>query len=307
MKHRYAISLSAFLLLVHSASKADEPLPPLLVESGKTKIISAQRYEFSKVEIQKDARLVVKSGAAMLHLVVKGPMKLYGVIEARSFNSDERQVTLAIAGQQTPLQLEFRNTNRGGNGGHGGAGAVNVGGQGAVGNSDAGGGGGGGGGRELRPLKDYLGKPASGEVGGGWAGGGCGAMGGNGARRSVNGNGGIVFLEVAGDFDGSGGTIDVRGDIGPRGSDGGLPQFPPMAGAGCIGGGGGGGGGAPGGQGGYVVAYVDGSIAAYPATETAGGDGGDGGAAKQEGDRSGSQGTKGQRGASGRAFWFKRP
>lgn len=283
---------------------AEEPqLPELVVKSGQTIRLSAQRYEYSRVTIERDGVVEVMPGGDALHLVVRGPVKVAGTILARGFSSQERQVTLAVPGR-APLTLPYRNANRGGAGGDGGAAAGVPSGRGARGDLDTGGGGGSGGGRWQDALgtKLYPGRDATDDRG---AQGGpqCGGRGGNAGGRSEAGNGGVVYLEVYGDFDGTDGRIDVSGQPGARGADGQHDQFPSSS-YGCQGGAGGGGGGGPGGQGGFVVGYVQGVIAGYPSTVTVGGSGGAGGASPSSHDFGGGAGGRGQAGASGAVYWF---
>lgn len=286
------------------ASQAAADLPALIVSPGETKQLAAQRYEFSSVEIKSGGTLLVSPGGDMLHLVVRGPVRLQGSIVARGFGSDERQVFINIK-DQPPLTIAYRNTNRAGPGGDGGSGADVSGGRGTAGDSDEGGGGGAGGGRhqDATGTRKWPGQNAAGSRGGAAGPMNCGGRGGSGVRRGENANGGIVFLEVFGDFDGTGGVIDVSGIPGDRGADGQPTQFPTSS-YGCQGGAGGGGGGAPGGQGGSVVGYVTGSIAGYPQAKTAGGRGGEGGASPGNTDRfRGQPGGRGQTGAGGAAYW----
>lgn len=300
-------ALIAIALLV-SVSAGDaladgSRLPELVVKSGQRQKLSAQRYEYSRVVIERDAVLEVMPGGNALDLVVRGPMTLAGTIVARGFDSQEREVTLAIPGR-APLTLPYRNVNHGGAGGDGGAAAGVQSGRGARGDLEAGGGGGSGGGRwqDAQGTKLYPGRDANGDRGA-QGGPNCGGRGGNAGGRSEAGNGGIVFLEVYGDFDGTDGRVDVSGQAGERGADGQHDVFPSSS-YGCQGGSGGGGGGGPGGQGGFVVGYIQGAITGYPATVTAGGPGGAGGASPSSHDFGGSSGGRGQNGASGAAYWF---
>jgi hypothetical protein len=178
-----------------------------------------------------------------------------------------------------------------------------------VGNTNWGGGGGSGGGRFQQAVKpyliDYKGLNASDQRGANSPGAGCGAMGGNGARRADYANGGIVFLEVYGAFDGTNGSIDVSGSDGAGGRPGARSSFPNSS-YGCQSGGGGGGGGAPGGQGGYVIGYFAGDIIAYPNVRTNGGRGGAGGSAPGDQGMTGTAGSEGENGRSGKVMFFKK-
>lgn len=285
------------------ATESSVELPELVVKAGTSYPIAAQRWEYRRVEIHEGATLAVQPGGSnVLHLVVRGPMILKGTIVAERFSSDDRQVTVAVPGRP-PLTLEYASTNKGGAGGNGGSAAGVQSGTGAAGSLEYGGGGGAGGGRfaDATGVKRYPGASAQGERGAQGGPGDCGRSGGNAGMRSNLGNGGIVYLEVHGDFDGSNGRIQASGARGENGADGGTGYFPNSS-YGCQSGAGGGGGGAPGGHGGFVVGYVSGNVVAYPQVISSGGEGGNGGASP--GHFPGAAGGKGQRGKSGNAYWF---
>lgn len=308
-----ALTFSLFILVLvafdvqnaHAQSGVVNTLPDLIVLEGKKHTIPAQRWEFSRVEVQKGATLIVTPGSNdVLHLVVRGSFILNGTILAEGFSSEERQITLNVPGRP-PVSLSYTNTNKGGRGGNGGQGGGNIGGVGATGGVDFGGGGGGGGGRfaDATGVRNFTGTAGQDDRGG--PAGRCGRVGGDGALRSNLGNGGAIYLEIYGDFDGREGLIKVTGSPGNKGADGGrgVGAGSPY---GCQHGAGGGGGGAPGGQGGFVVVYFTGRVLTdYPQVLTSGGTGGAGGLSPADGPvRAGTPGTAGQRGKSGQVFWF---
>ena len=280
--------------------------PDLIIEAGRDHRITAQRHEFSRVEIHEGAQLIVEGGSeGILHLICHGDFLLRGEIVAMRFSNSERTHLLKIPSQSQPLEISFQNRNVGGRGGNGGTGGTNTGGAGALGTVDFGGGGGGGGGyRNARPRPiQWKGTDAQQYVGG-QAGRYCGNAGGNGGMRRPNGNGGVVFLNVAGNFDGGGGAVIAEGERGEDGANGG-----PNAGGGSgaytpVNGGGGGGGGGPGGHGGFLVAYVAGEIVDYPQARLKGGRGGDPGRSLIG--SPGTPGFPGQPGTSGRSYWYSK-
>lgn len=192
----------------------------LIVPSGAVVELPAQRWDYDQVEIQK--RRCVKGdagGTNVLDLHVRGSLILHGTIEARDFDTMEQAHT-GTAPDGTPIRLEFRNRNRGGAGGDGGNSSAQLGGRGAQGTVGAGGGGGGG-------AVDFRGVPrivangiAAIDERGAPSLPVCGRAGGDAGRRTAVGNGGVVILRVQGDFDGSGGIVDVRGSDGAAGSRG---------------------------------------------------------------------------------------
>ncbi|RKO69753.1 hypothetical protein D7322_21045 [Sphingobacterium puteale] len=286
-------------------SDSQNILPSLKLEFGETRIINSQRWEFASVIIPTGASLIVNGGSSIFHLIVRDSLVINGRIEARQFSSDERQEVISIPGQ-SPLILKYSNSNLGGTGGYGGAGGSISGGMGAKGTKDYSGGGGGGGGRSSyrSGVNNYPGKNAIDERGATWGGGNrCGGAGGDGVLRNPNGNGGIVFLEVIGYFDGTNGLVDVSGSDGQNGLAGDQPSSPNSP-YGCSSGGGGGGGGAPGGQGGYLVGYFKGTIKNYPGVYTNGGKGGKGGIGPQYSNMGGTNGSNGQPGNHGNVFFF---
>lgn len=286
-----------------------ENLPSLILSPGETRVMPAQRYEYEKVTIPAGATLkITEGGMSVLHLVIKDSFLFQGRIEATGFNSQERQEYFNIPGQ-SPVMVEFRNTNKGGDGGRGGLGGSNTGGSGALGNTSYGGGGGSGGGRLSQAAQPYI-TNFRGLNANGWAGAGppgyCGAAGGNGAKREDYGNGGVIYFEVYGHFDGTNGFIDVTGKPGRSGTNGGRGFSSNMT-HGCQTGGGGGGGGAPGGHGGFVVGYFAGDVVNYPRASVRGGVGGTAGTAPGEQGRQGTPGADGEAGVSGRVMYFKKP
>lgn len=287
-----------------SDSRPKYAVPELIVPTGEERHITAQRHEFSRIEIQEDATLIVERGSdGVLHLICHGDFILRGTLTAMFFSSAARTHLLKIPSQSTPVEIVYQNTNTGGRGGNGGTGGVNTGGAGAAGTVDYGGGGGGGGGyRNARPSPiNWKGTDAQENVGG-QAGQYCGNAGGHGAMRDPRGNGGTVFLNIAGNFDGGGGAILAVGLTGAGGSNGG-----PDVGGGTgaytpVNGGGGGGGGGPGGHGGFVVAYIAGEVIDYPTVRLDGGLGGPPG--RTRGNQPGTDGFTGQPGTSGKSYWF---
>jgi hypothetical protein len=284
---------------VGEASSPDAPLPSLILQPGETRTLPCQRWLFQDVVVPAGARLAVEpSSGEPFQLIVQGEMRLQGSIVAREWLSDETTYTL-YPPVGDPIEIAFRNLNRGGDGANG-TDAGGRGGQGARGTADYGGGGGGG-----AANATYHGGPgrvdggdADGDRGGRAGAAHCGAAGAAGARRAPYANGGVIYLEVAGPFDGQGGEIDVRGE---RGAAGGAGRSGGRATTACFPGSGGAGGGAPGGQGGAVVAWLRGPVAAYPQVLTTGGDGGAAGAPI------GASAGAGQRGRSGSVRWLAPP
>jgi hypothetical protein len=272
------------------------PLPDLIVKRDENRTIPAQRWEFRNVLIEPGGVLTVTKGASdILHLIVRGSFVVHGRIVAEQFDSRERQVSLDVP-DHPGFTIRYSNSNNGGFGGYGAGVRTVGGGAGAEGSADFGGGGGGGG--------VWIYGPPRFEAPGGTARGPQGGIpppngtaGGNGARRSNQANGGIVFLDIDGDFDGTGGNIRLMGSDGPPGADG-LPG----AGASTYynQGASGGGGGAPGGHGGFLVAFIRGRIVAYPTVDISGGHGGRGGRATN----SAAAGGDGEPGPSGAVYWF---
>lgn len=296
---RYMPSCALLLTVTASAAQDGTRDLPLVVKTGETRTIPAQRWEYARVEIQAGGTLRVTGGsAAPLQLIVAGDMILKGDIVYEGASAAERQVTVRGENGQ-PLVLDYRRTRRGGIGGDG-RGLIGIVG-GAPARGDTGhGGGGGGGASQLHHSQDidrYRGANAQNERGGrpGQA---CGHAGGDGAIAGPSDAGGVVVLQVAGRFDGGGGRILLRGTAG-RGGAAGLPHFSPGSVHGCTAAASGGGGGAPGGQGGFLVAHLDGGVADYPQIETNGGAGGPGG------QRAGTvAGGRGEDGAAGSVHWF---
>lgn len=282
----------------------NEILPTLIVEAGKPRRLPAQRYEFSSVDIKEGALLIIEGGSeGVFHLICSGDFILRGSIVAQGFSSSERSHLIKIPSQTEPLEIVFKNTNKGGRGGNGGTGGVNTGGAGSAGTTEYGGGGGGGGGyRNAKPQPiNWKGTDAQENVGG-QAGQYCGCAGGDGEERNTWGNGGVIFLNIAGNFDGGGGTVFAGGADGSDGKNGGPPVGSGSGAYTPVNGAGGGGGGAPGNHGGFLIVYVAGTIIDYPQPRLSGGQGGEGG--KSVGSNLGTHGQRGQPGKSGRAFWF---
>lgn len=87
----------------------------------------------------------------------------------------------------------------------------------------------------------------------------CGAEGGDGGLRMEAGDGGILIIEVYGNF-----IVGEHAKLLLEGSSGQIGKSPTRtynSNAGCLAGGGGGG---PGGNGGFLVAYVVGKLNQYP-------------------------------------------
>lgn len=288
------------LLALPGDAWGQTPVPALILEPGETRSLSAQRWVFSSVVIPQGARLEVPDGGGQpLELIVSGDFRLQGEIVARGWVSNDASYSFVLPNGQ-PISVSQSNQNRGGDGGDGGSGGGGLGGRAAQGTTDYGGGGGGGGVRASyhggvgtrngADAIDYRGARAVEAH--------CSKGGGDGSRRDPYANGGIIYLEIRGRLDGTGGRIDVAGHRGGNGRDG---TNRGMAGSNCTFGAGGPGGGAPGGQGGWVVAYVEGSITAYPYVEVMGGAGGNPGSSLTN---SGAlPATAGQRGLRGNAYW----
>lgn len=260
------------------AASEQDFLPELLIRTGEEQRLGATRHEYSKVTVQSGAVLRIEKGSReAFQIICKGDMEFHGTIIALDFSSDERTRVINYPDART-FECVYRNQNRGGDGGQGTT-AYGGGGRGARGTKESGGGGGGGGSAQFRDGP-----------GGGWhtftngedatnvqgANGGHpkGGIGGDGADRARHCNGGIVYLIVKGNFDGTGGRIEAFGSNGPSGQSGSLNPYQGYA----AGREGGGGGGAPGGQGGFVAIYVEGVVKAWPeAPILNGGAGGRGG------------------------------
>lgn len=296
-----ALFLIAIAFVLSAASQPPEstkPLPDLHVKAGEMRTITAQRWEFQNVTIEPEGELAVDRGSTgTLHLVIRGNLKLNGLIVSQGSSSDEREIAVNIPGQREPLILQYTNTNKGGRGAQGGDMSRGRGGSGAVGTVDCGGGGGAGGGyNNRRDGRDYLdGASAQGDAGG--AAGLCRQPGGDGGKRPEWGNGGAIFVELYGEFDGLGGLVNLAGTDGIAGGPS-QPQGSSGQTRGCTYAASGGGGGSPGGQGGFLVVWFKGPLTTeYPTVVTIGGAGG-------EGRGNPFRGTKGERGRSGRVYWF---
>lgn len=267
-------------------------LPELFVPAGGQAEADARRYEFSRVTIEEGGYVSLRFNAReALQFVVEGDMVLNGEIYLWNSASEERERNV-IFPDGTQVIFAYRNNNRGGDGGTGQEWSPRPsvsgrGGRGARGTTRAGGGGGGGGSATFR---DGHGggweRPTNGENAnddrGAFGGPPGGGTGGDGAERDAYKTGGMLYLRVNGDFDGSGGKIFGNGNNGRNGGDGTLPQSGTSFG--------GGGGGGPGGNGGFVAIYVSGQVASWPGTDLRGGEGGNGG---------NPNGGRGEDGASG--------
>ena len=163
----------------------NEILPTLIVEAGKPRRLPAQRYEFSSVDIKEGALLIIEGGSeGVFHLICSGDFILRGSIVAQGFSSSERSHLIKIPSQTEPLEIVFKNTNKGGRGGNGGTGGVNTGGAGSAGTTEYGGGGGGGY-RNAKPQPiNWKGTDAQENVGG-QAGQYCGCAGGMGKSGTL--------------------------------------------------------------------------------------------------------------------------
>lgn len=276
-----------------------QAVPDLIIQAGQVYQMPAQRWVFRNVEIGSNAKIIVSADSGEpFQLIIKGNLVLRGTIEARGWSSERRNIPLILPnGNQ--MTLSFSNFNRGGRGGDGGSIGSIRGGRGSVGTNEYGGGGGGGGSNATwhgAPGK-VPGEDASENVGGRPGVSNCGASGATGPERSSYANGGVIYLQIAGTFDGTGGTLDVRGSPGEAGQ-------PANKGFGistnCAPGSGGASGGAPGGQGGVVVGTVSGSIVGYPTVLA---DGGAGGSAGVVGHGTGPA-TAGQSGKTGWVQWL---
>lgn len=274
--------------------------PSLILQPGETRTLPAQRWVFQDVVVPAGARITVeRSSGEPFELIVQGDMRLHGALIAREWLSEETTYTL-IPPTGQPIDVAFRNLNRGGDGANGGD-AGGRGGNGARGTPEYGGGGGGGAANATShgaPGR-VNGGDAEGYRGGraGWTT--CGRAGASGAQRGHYGNGGVIYLEVSGAFNGDGGEIDVRGEPGAAGQDGNPSPTPHTR---CFPGSGGAGGGAPGGQGGVVVAYLHSGATLYPRVMVAGGEGGPAGAPVAP-----NSATQGHRGRSGWVRWITPP
>lgn len=291
---------------MESETSLRDAVPPLIVEANRQLLLPAQRHEFSRVEIKQGGQLVVEGGSdGVFHVICHGDFILRGAIVARGFSSTERSHVFKIPSQTEPVEVVFQNTNKGGRGGNGGTGGVNTGGAGAAGTTEYGGGGGGGGGyRNAKPKPIHWQGTNAQEHVGGQAGQYCGCAGGNGGMRNPNGNGGVIFLNVAGDFDGTEGSVFAEGAPGDKAADGGPPVGSGSGAYKPVNGAGGGGGGAPGGHGGFLIVYVAGTIVEYPQPRLNAGPPGPFG--RSVGSKLGTDGLPGQPGNGGRAFWFSR-
>jgi hypothetical protein len=291
-------ALAAALLVLPCPAFPQPLAPELMLQPGETRSIPARRWVFSRVSIPIGAVLEVEQGSGeVMQFIVLGDFDLQGSIVARGWSSEEVTHRLTMPDGRF-LDVSFQNRNRGGNGGDGALAAGALGGRGARGSVDYGGGGGGGG----AWASDRQGKP--GNVNGAsaqdergaprviaW----CGVGGANGATRDPFANGGVIYLEVNGRFNGAGGQIDLRGKDGVAGASG--PRASRYD-TNCAAGSGGAGGGAPGGQGGVVVGYIAGPAAAYPTLRMQGGAGGPPGTTAPEA-------TTALEGQPGRAGWVQ--
>lgn len=307
MKPIQATGLAAVLCFISLAQATEETIvpPALVVKAAEVKTITAQRWEFSSVEIQSGGELrVQRNSTEPLRLIVSGPMLLHGAITYGDADSSERTITVRGENGQ-PLELKFTHSNKGGDGAGGVASHHTAPGGGGASGSNAFGGGGGEG---ASYWADALGQ--------GWLRGAdatgyrgaasyqrCGFAGGNGAERGAYDAGGVIVLEVSGQFDGTGGALVARGRNGRDGAPG-RPgaQTGGVGSYGCFNRPSGGGGGAPGGHGGYVVAHLKGGVVEYPSVDLAGGRGGKGGNATST-----PVGSNGQAGRTNSAYWFVTP
>ena len=290
------IWLTALLASISNAE--DEVLPDLLVKQGEVVEIPAQRWVYSKVDIQPGAILkVTESSAGMLELIAQKDFILHGRIIAQDWSSDDTNFNLVLPNSKT-VPIVIRSTNKGGDGGNGGGAGFALGGRGAKGAPGYGGGGGSGGVYVTYPgaPRRVDGKDATDERGAPKVYGGCGSDGSYGGVRSEHANGGVIYLEVHGSFDGTGGVIDVLGTQGKNG----IAAIAGNGGGKCWTGSGGPGGGGPGGQGGIVVGYLAGKVINYPKVNTDAGQGGAPGKTVQDS----TQATVGERGKAGWVKWF---
>jgi hypothetical protein len=241
--------------------KTVDNILPLHVKAGEIKAIPARTYNFSQVNIEAGGVLQVEPNSRQWLIIhCTGDFQLHGKIVFRDFYSSRQEIT-AQAPDGRQLSFKFEMTSLGGDGAVGSyKGVTNRGGLGARGTTEYGGGGGGAG------TNGQLGaKP--GTDASGYSGGNVG--GGKGGRRNPTGNGGLLYLRVIGEFDGTGGEFDLSGKDGEAGG----PGHPGNSGAMGIGTAGGGGG-APGGDGGYLGLAIASIVGLEPAYKVRGGLGG---------------------------------
>lgn len=245
--------------------------PSLKLQPNEVRQMPAQRYEFQDLEIPENARITVPKGSRTpLHLIVQGDFTLAGTIEYQKASSENRQIEVKVPDGRI-INLEYKMAAKGGNGGDGGSAAYANGGRGANGSVE-GGGGGAGGRRSTGKVAPYwVNEPGADAIGtrgamGNFA---CGAEGGDGGLRMEAGDGGILIIEVYGNF-----IVGEHAKLLLEGSSGQIGKSPTRtynSNAGCLAGGGGGG---PGGNGGFLVAYVVGKLNQYPFVAAYAGEGG---------------------------------
>jgi hypothetical protein len=294
---KFSLMIAALVSSLSISAEAQTNIPALILNKGEDREISVQRWEFSKLEIPEGAILRAAKGSNKpLELIIRGSFHLHGKIIAQGWSSDEGAYEIRSSSGAVET-LTIKNTNRGGRGGGGAAGPTQ-GGRGARGTTEYGGGGGSGGVNATAygdPGK-VNGIDAIDDQGARTPVAHCGLKGTNGGLRQANSNGGVVFIEVGGDFDGTNGSFEMGGEDGRQGQDG-LPAA--HTSTTCAAGGGGAGGGGPGGQGGILIVKVNGSVLGYPALGLKGGAGGVAGKTASEA----SPASDGQPGASGWVRW----
>ncbi len=272
-----------------------EQYPELIIPSNTRKVLPAQTHIFSKIIIEPGAVLEIEENSSnWCILFSKGDVTLNGQIVFKNFASGLGGVT-AISPSGRTLSHEHKERNRGGAGGNGGLtqGPSPTPGKGSPGTSAYGGGGGSGCGYIKQGNQKFPGNDANEETGGARPTG-RGGKGGDGVRRG-NTNGGLLLIYSSGNFDGSGGLVDLSGSNGNPGSGGGLGD-----GDYNRSGSGGGGGGEPGGEGGCFILEVKGNSNNYPEVRVNGGLGGQPGKAGNSISFSGQDGKAGEKGLSGK-------
>lgn len=232
-------------------------LPDLIVESGQTISLAARLHQYNSIHVKKGGTLIIRPNSSQWSIWwVTGDVTIEGSVIGKRFSRSTAPIK-----DRTPdgklIEHKFAQIARGGTGGTGGTamrGATRNGGTGAAGNNEYGGGGGSGGGIHIQGSGTRLG--GHGKNATDWRGapipdGGYGNQGGDGGRLSTHSNGALLLIYSGGVFRGTG-EVDLRGDAGEDGRQGGRGWSSNLGRRGA----GGGGGGAPGGEGGRLVLVV---------------------------------------------------
>ena len=206
----YSIFAWAFCLVPQFRAKAQ--FPELIVKSGQILELPARTHQYSRIDIEKGARLTIKENSqAWCILYCTGDVTIKGAIIFRKFLSTNKSIN-AISPSGEQLTHTYSLENIGGGGGDGGEGFGSprgIGGGGAQGTNAFGGGGGSGAAVIINfphPHQSRNGNNGNGSSGGrrqfthdG--------EGGDGGKRGKFSNGGLLFIYCQGDFDGEGGEI----------------------------------------------------------------------------------------------------